>query len=497
MKTPFRSIIMSAFIVFSTVHPAMASDEISLKDIVETVLANHPDLALSRIAPRIAATEKEQVQGQLDAVVSGRGGYVEDHTPVSSDFSPNASKIIELQGNASKPLASGGTLSFGANYTRTDLSFNSPLAAQLASINPAYRNQADISYRHPLLRGAGRPAYHQAMISADANSRAAALQSHLATEQLLLRTLNLYYQMASNEINVELSHDALLRAEELLAYQRHREEFGLIEAADRLQAEALLASRKMEHQKAQAALAHNRAELNRLMLRSPESPLSTKTDNTENKPVPALAEAMSVAEENRPELQAQAVRLTATDARLAAAKDTQKMQMDVVASVGGRGLNDQAGAALAQGFTLDDRFVSVGLEFSDTIGRHSSKASIRKAELEKQQILLEREQSLERIKDEIVSALTSLQTGAQTLDSANQRTEAEQRKYAAELQRYRNGRSDTATIVQFEGELRFAELAQAIEAIELQRAYDMLLWAEGTLLTRLGLLWPDAGEDRP
>jgi len=498
MKKLFHTLAMAAVTMLIAAHPATASDSLSLKQVVEAVLANHPDLALSRIKPRIAATEKIRIKGQLDTIISGRSGFTEDQTPVSSAFSPSASKFLQLQGSASKPLASGGTLALGADYTRTDLSFNSPLASQIASINPAYRNQVDLSYRHPLLRGAGRPAYHQALAAAEADTDAAAMQLSIVSEQLALRALNLYYQLASNEINVQLANDTVLRARELLAYQRHREEFGLIEAADRLQAEALLATRNMEHQRARAILIQNRAELNRLMLRDPDSPfLVVLDDDIEAGPGPTLAEAMQSAERHRPELRVQQLRLAAADARLAAAKDEQGMQLDVVASLGGRSLNDQAATALAQGFSLKDRFVALGLEFSDTWGRHSAKSAVRKAELEKQQILLERAQSLERIKDELTTALTALKTGTDTLDSASRRAEAERRKFEAEIDRYRDGRSDTATIVQFEGDLRVAELAHAIEGISLRRAHHLLAWAEGTLLAGMDREGPGTGGTEP
>ncbi|MDX8411863.1 MAG: TolC family protein [Mariprofundaceae bacterium] len=475
----------------------MASDLMSLQQTIEAVLASHPDLALSRIKPRIAATEKGRIEGQLDPVVSASGNFTEDQTPVSSAFSPSGSKYLQLQGNISKPLAGGGTVALGASFNRADLSFTSPLASQIASINPAYRNQIDLSYRHPLFRGYGRPAYHQSLAAAEADTQAATLQLGIVAEQLALRALNLYYQMASNEINVQLANDAVLRARELLAYQHRREEFGLIEAAERLQAEALLATRNMEYQQAKAELVQNRAELNRLMLRAPESPFSVVLDRVEIGSAPTLDEAMSIAEQHRPELQVQERRLAAADARLAAAMDEQNPQLDVVASLGSRSLNDDSATALAQGLNLSDRFVALGLEFSDILGRHRAKSAIRKAELERQQILLERAQSLERIKDEVTTALIALQTGAQTLGSAEQRADAERRKFVAEMHRYRDGRSDTATIVQFEGDLRIAELIHAIEGIKLRRAYRLLTWAEGRLLAGFGQDWPAAGGTEP
>lgn len=463
----------------------------NLASVIGQTLANHPDIALSAIKPDIAATEKERIRGQLDPAITASTGFIEDQTPANGSFSANQSLVWRVQGNVSKPLAGGGTLRLEANYNRTDMSFDSPLASQIANFNPAYRNHIDLSYRLPLLRGAGRPAYHQSLAAAESNTVAAVMEVRMAAEQLALRALNLYYAMSSSDINVRLANDTVLRAEKLLAYQLRREEFGLIESADRLQAEALLATRKMEREQAMAALLESKAELNRLMLRPPDSELSLEPDIGESGPIPSLVEAVRTAETQRPELEALAARLDAVDARLLAARDDDRLQLDVVATVGGRGLNDQAGAAFTQGFSLNDRFASLAVEFSDTVGRHATKSSIRKAELERQQLLLERGRSLERIRDELSQALVALQTGETTLVASMERVQAERDKFLAEEERYREGRSDTATIVQFEGELRLAELVQALEDIRLRRAHRLLQWAQGSLLNDLGLNWPN------
>ena len=55
------------------------------------------------------------------------------------------------------------------------------------------------------------------------------------------------------------------------------------------------------------------------------------------------------------------------------------------------------------------------------------------------------------------------------------------------MRRYREGRSDTATLVQFEADLRSAELRAELQYLTLLLAERQLAWAKGSLLQELGL----------
>ncbi|MFQ5519250.1 MAG: TolC family protein, partial [Mariprofundus sp.] len=229
----------------------------SLKQAIQAVLQNHPELNINRVDAAIAETETRRIEGMLDPVVSASIGASEEQVPTSSDFQAAETRIGQLSGAVSKPLSGGGTLGANFNYSRNSQGFNSPLAAQLARFNPAYRSQINVSYRHPLLKGSGRPDYHLSLTSAEASLAATETQQQVIAQQLSLRVLNAYYQLASDDINIHIAEQAVKRSKKLLRYQRSREQFGLIEKADRLQAEALLAARKTDLQRALARRQNN------------------------------------------------------------------------------------------------------------------------------------------------------------------------------------------------------------------------------------------------
>jgi len=491
MTNLLRNMIIGCFCVAVALPPAMA-EEMSLKQVIGAVLAHHPDLNVSRIDSAIATTETTRLEGLLDPTISVTATASDEKIPTISDFQPSENRIGQLSGAISKPLASGGTLGADFNYTRTSQGFRSPFAANLALFNPSYRNQININYRRPLLKGAGRPDYNQALTGAKAGVEQANMQRRVIAHNLALQAINAYYLLASDDINIDIAKQAVRRARKLLSYQRSRERFGLIEKADRLQAAAQLAARKTDLQRARSVRMNDQNKLNRLMLRRADAEISVNRGDQPSAPTPSIETAVKQAEQLRPELQVLKAQMQAADAQLAIARDADQMQLDLVVTLGSRALDRTPLAAAAAGFSAHDHFASLSLELSDALGRNTANAAIRKAILQRQRIEAQRISALKQIRDDISAAATAIKSGLPTLALARKQVKAEQRKFRAEMQRYRQGRSDTATVVQFEGELSNAALNAKLQQLTIELAEQQLAWAQGKLLYDLGLLQPDS-----
>ncbi len=502
---PYRTPALIALIATALLAswPAAAADtgatSLSLRDVLHEVLENHPDLSLSRLQVDLSATGTDKLEGMLDPQVKLSGNYSDETQPTTSPFAASGTNIAGVSGSISKPLADGSTLSGSLQYNRTRLNYPAtvPTAFQ-SSLNPAYQSRIDLTYRYPLLRGHGNPSYHEQKAASEQDTAAARWSVDVQRQALSQQALALYYQVAADEISVQLSQEAVGRAEKLLQYQKFRENLGLIETADRLQAEALLTTRRLDLANARAALRRDRTDLNRLMLHAPDQPLRIGLGQQKQQlpsPPQVLDKLLQRAEQQRPEFRVIDARLAASEARLIAARDEHKTSVDLVGQVGSRALTGSAGTAFNNSFTVNDRFVGLGIEVSDTIGDHASEASIRAAELTREQALLQKRQARENIKTELADARTALLNARSTLQAARQRAAVEKRKFAAEMQRYRQGRTDTATIVQFEGDLRNAELQAALQAITAEMAARRIELATGTLLSDITA--GRAGSDRP
>jgi len=448
---------LSCCAILFAAWPAMAAP-ISLASVIRQVLEHHPDIPVSRLRTDKTRTDQQRIEGQLDTALTVSLLASDSQDPSNSRFNPIESFTSQqIKAGISKPLANGGTLSLNLDYNRNLLKFQLDPTA-FARFDPFYHNQIDLTYRQPLLRGAGRPAYHQELAAALADASASRLQERVTARTLSRKAIQLYFDIAVDEANRRLAADAEKRARKLLIFQRTREQFGLIEKADRLQAEALLATRNMDLANAQARLIQDATALNRLMLRNTAIPIATRDKQRLDISLPDLNDAIDDIDKRRPEL-------LALDSRLKAAE----------------------GTAVRQGFSLADRFASIGVEISDTVANNAAKAAIRKAALEREQVLAERRQTIELIKDDLANILALIRTGRKTLAAAKARVDAEQKKHQAELLRYREGRSDTATVIQFEGDLRSAEIEAALRRIALLRNQRQLAWVKGSLFSDLGI----------
>ena len=374
-------------------HPGYAADEkvYTLATVINTVLEKHPDLAISNIDTSITETQTGRIEGTIDPILTARVGVNDDQTPSSSDFQPTETQFGQISGSITKPLASGGTLGASLDYNRTKLDFSSPFASQLATINPAYRNTLSLSYRLPLQRGAGRPEYNDALKASAADTEASRLQRDLVARDLSLQVLRIYFQLLSDDIRVKLAEVTLKRAERLVEYQQLREKYGLIEAADRKQAEALLATRKLEVQQARAQQVKDTVDLNRLMIRTPNAPLKVViNEHPVGGNIDDLDDSLQLALAHRPEFQILDAQLVAAESRLNIARNDRRMQMDVVAEVGTYTLDGNAGSAATDSLTSTDNFAGLSLELGDRWGRQTADADLREAELTRARVLAQR-----------------------------------------------------------------------------------------------------------
>ncbi len=475
-RTIFFALLFGGTLMGGLLTPNIAAAEpITLSDAIREVLATHPDLTISHIQREKAEASVQTIEAQLDPLLGARIGYSDESNPVTNSFSPTGTTSSYLQGQASLPLASGGTLEATAQYSKSKVTAPFPL-----NPNPAYRGQIDLSYRHPLMKGAGRPDYHDAKKAAIENSRMARAQDLGTARQLALQTLTRYYTLSRQEITLQLAKESVERAERLLAFQKRQERLGLIEAADRAQTEAFLAARRLDLENSRAQLAAAQTSLARLMQSDTGSPVSTagKRKRVKAQPI-STAAAIDAALAKRPEFVALTARIAAAEAKLHQSMDKDEMMLDIIAQAGTRSQDAKAGKAFNSSFGGQDHFVGIALELGGTVGSEAGRSQIRLAELDRQQALAERRQLEENIKTEISNLLTTIRSEQRTLRAVEEQVTAEQRKYDMEMKRYKNGRSSTATIIQFEGELFSARLQAALRRIVLEQNLLQLAWSMG------------------
>jgi outer membrane protein TolC len=77
--------------------------------------------------------------------------------------------------------------------------------------------------------------------------------------------------------------------------------------------------------------------------------------------------------------------------------------------------------------------------------------------------------------------LNDLRSARITLKASKAQVKAEKKKYQAEMERYQKGRVPTSAVIQFEGDLRAAQLREAIQCVSLGLTESKLALAMGEL----------------
>ncbi|MDX8384278.1 MAG: TolC family protein [Ghiorsea sp.] len=448
---------------------ALAQD-VQFHEVLQASFAHHPELDSARLQVEMRRVDQNQIEGMLDMQVQASLGLSDEVSPASSSFSPSGTSMSFISAQVVKPLADGSSLMGMVNYNRVELSYPSTVPTIFqATINPTYQHQIDLIYRYPLWKGAGNPTYQYQKDAANNETKAASFRIRMLKEKLAGQAIGLYFQLAFNDLSLNLAADAVKRAKQLLAYQKKREIFGLIEKADRQQAEAMLAARRLQHVQAVAARDAGQTALNRLMFQDEATHLQAVLQDIDVGKLDA-AGMLDKAMEHRPVFAMLAAQYAAGESRLSRVKDDGEQQLDIVGQIGTRALDGSAGTAFAQGFTLDDRYVSLRLEFSDAWNDTASRAVVQRNVLMLESIQLERRKAKEELKTELANVRTMIRNSVKTLEASKALIKAEKVKYQSEVARYREGRSSTATMIQFEGDLRAAELRLAMQDVTLVQA---------------------------
>jgi len=452
---------------------------LTLDDAVRQALERHPDVRLAQLTPLLDQAQHTQVEGLLDGRLGVTTTASDSRIKTVSPFAASGTTNIQFGYQLNQPLANGDSVAGSFSMVRINQHYPAtvPLAFQ-PSLNPLYQSRIDFSWRKPLLKGRGNPDYHGRLAQADWNEQADRWQIEVVRYQLAGQVLAAFFQHRINQISVRLANDARFRAQQLLDYQKKRESFGLIEKADRLQSEALLATRQTEWVQAQAALASSGVVLQRLLVvKSVPKRLTVAHDRNNN--VVNLAKLQQIAHAHRPEFKLLKARLAAANSALKVALADHAVQLDLVGQVGTRAQEGLFKKAFRSGMSVSHRFAQLSLELSDDIGDHVEDAAIQRAEVTREQVVVQQAQAERMIGDSLASIRVTVQTGARLVRVSAKRVRAERNKFHAEMARYQEGRSDTATIIQFEGDLRRAELQEALQQESLRLAERQLQLARG------------------
>jgi HAE1 family hydrophobic/amphiphilic exporter-1 len=315
---------------------------ISLAEVVQRVLANDPDLEISRIAREVAGYEVRAAQGYFDPVLGLRAYRTRQVVPIASLIGGAANgKLTQQELNATPQL--NGISPWGGSYSLNFVNARQKTDSAFVTLNPAYPTSVNLNLNQPLWRGLRFDENRHRLQVARKNHQLSAEQFRQRVIEVVTQAVQEYWELDYARRNLEVQVEAVRLAESQYDSNRRQAEQGLLAPIDVVAAQTQVATFQQDVFTAQQALTQAENNLKSLMLPNRSdllwsAALIPETRSATDVQLPALDEAIRQALKGRPELAENAISIevNALDSRLS--KEQAKPRIDAFANLAAAGL---------------------------------------------------------------------------------------------------------------------------------------------------------------
>lgn len=472
---PTALVSLTLLLCFGSVY----AERLSLEQVIQKVVDHYPSIKTAAMQLEQARQENKRIQSQLGWQLNAQAGISHNLSLIGSPVD-----TLQLGGGLSRLLESGDSMSLNAAVAHDDAD-----AAFATLPNPSTSTSVDFNYRMPLQKGKDNPAISQGLASAQAGVQLSESQYLALYDQLATQVVDLFYAAANTQARIHNSQQAIKRTLRLQAYIKSRADLGVSEDKDLLQVRAQLKAQQADQQALKISWQQQQVSINRLT----GLPWDRGFVPVLSKPSIGSAyvfdELFAESKGYSPLLKTIQARVQLADSKIQLQRDSRKDQLDLVMFLGDR---DLRGDITTGNYSENELVGGVSLEFGRSLDLSGRDAELYQAQLERGIALQDQLQVYEDLNYNLASILTQIRTGEQALKAYRQSMKAEQAKLKEAEQRYRDGRTDTDQLIQFENQLAGVELAVALQQLELGRLQHTLKLVTGRLWVGIQLPQFDA-----
>ena len=453
---------------------------VTLPEVIERVLSNDRDLAISRIEREEAGYNVTAARGAYDPVVGLKAYHTRQVSPVSSILGGSATdRLTQTELNATPQISGlspwlGGTysLAFANSRQQNDSLFN--------TFNPQYPTAVSLNLTQPLWRGLHFDENRYRLQVARKNQQLSVQQLRQQTIQIVTQAVQAYWELNYAWHSLEVQTEAVRLAERQYASNRRQAEQGILAPVDVVAAQTQVATFQQLVFGAQQALTQAENNLKSLMLPNRDDLLwncalipatEVQTDVTP----PALAEAVKQALESRPELAETALSVEVNKLETRLSRELVRPRVDAFANLAALGLSGQAtpsstnplaaffppGTVLTPpllvggyGTSLNNLVVGnfptmqVGLQMSLPLRNRTAEAQVEISAAEGRRVRALQDQVGMAVVADVRNALQALQSARSRLDAATLARRSAEEQYASEQRQFQAGTSTVFLVLQ-------------------------------------------------
>ncbi|HTY65000.1 MAG TPA: efflux RND transporter permease subunit [Acidobacteriota bacterium] len=475
--------------------------KITLKDVIEKVLANDPELAISQIYLEQAGYNIKSSQGYFDPVVGMDATRSRTSIAIASAIGGSASGRLTSKELLFTPRISGNTPWLGSTYSLTFSDSRQESDNTFSMLNPQYPTSVTLNFTQPLWRGLRIDAGRRSLLVARKNHELSSEQFRQRVIERVTQAVQFYWELAYARQNLEVQKEGVRLAEEQYESNRRQAEQGLLAPIEVVAAQTEVATFEQTMALAQDTLTAAENNLKQMML-DPVNPLWKAALIPETLPdpdvePPPLKDALAHALASRPELAEQSINMAISKLDTQYYKDQMKPRVDAIATFAAAGLAGTKQVANPfEGFPIGDvpphllggnlqslsniwdgRYptAKVGIQISLPLRNRTAAGNAANALAEGRRMEIVKKQTEMYVEADVRNALEQWNTARARHDAARIASRAAEAQYASEQRQFQAGTSTMFLVFQRQNryiiarssEVRArADLAEAIANVD-------------------------------
>ena len=449
---------------------------LSIRDVIERVLANNPDLQIARIAREEADDNVKAAAGYYDPTIGLQADHSRAVTPIASLIGGSADGKLTNSELAASPSLSGYSPWFGGSYTLTFSNSRQQTDSTFAILNPQFPTSLSLNLTQPLWRGRHIDEARYRLQVARKNTQLSAEQLRQHVIETVTQAVEAYWEVDYALQNLDVQRQAVRLAEQQRASNQRQAEQGILAPIDVVAAQTQVATFQQSLFLAQQALTAAENTLKTLMLANRTDPLWSRalvTETPANPDVnaPPLEEALRHALSSRPELSETLINSALAELQIDLNRDLTKPRVDLVSTLTAAGLagTQQPLGALFAGFPItplpqtllggygqslanivSGNFTTakVGVQVSLPIRNRTAEANLAVAQAEKRRLDVVRNQVEMAIEADVRNALEQVNSARARYDAAMLASRSAQEQYESEQRQFQAGTSTVFLVLQ-------------------------------------------------
>lgn len=476
--------------------------QISLEQVIQKVLENDRDLAISHLAVQEAADNITGAKGYYDPVVGFNGYHLKSVTPVASIFGGSADGKLTQRALTGDPQISGNFPILGGTYSLDLSSSRQSTDSTFVTLNPQFPTSLNLNLTQPLWRGLTFDANRYRIQVARKNLSLSSEQLRQRVIETVTQAIQAYWELDFAYRNLAVQIEAVRLAEQQDSGNRRQVKQGLLAPVDVIQTQTQIATFEQNVFTAQESLTRAEDALKALMSAAREDSiwnlaLVPSTAINSDVAVPPLADAIKEALNSRPEIAQSKVSLDVNRLDVRLDRESAKPQINAVAKLSVQGLAGSVSPAAANpilqqfglvpgtipgiltggyGQSVNDIYqgifptVQLGVQMSLPIRNRTALAQVAVGIAEGKRLAAQSQSVELSVEADVRNTLQSLATAQARLTASEAARKFAEDQYASEQRQFLAGTSSVFLVLQRQTDLIAARSREIRARADLGRA---------------------------